>query len=189
MLQGEANFSEKPYQAVHWIAQNLHVPPFFFFPLLRIMPRSCSKLKSKSLNKETLFTASRKLLLGFFLKGHQTVYIFIKDHSQAVQVSNLTARLTSKLICVRARGGSTARTRFCTDAKGIHKAGSSGEGGQPTQALNMILKSKLIMLLALLPSFCLHFMRDGCPSGFSACWSSNGWYFRINRLPGDLLPC
>lgn len=82
---------------------------------------SCSKLKSKSLTKGTLFTASRKLLFGFCLKRHQTVYIFIKDHSWAVQVSNLTARLTSKLICVRARGGSTARTRFCTDAEDVHK--------------------------------------------------------------------
>lgn len=80
MLLGEANFSEEVYQAVDWIAQK-SLGSFFFFSA-KDNAVNLFKIKSKSLNKETLFPASRKLLV--FLKRCWTVYIFIKDYSRAV---------------------------------------------------------------------------------------------------------
>lgn len=104
-------------------------------------------MKSKSLNKETLFTASRKLL--FFWRGAEQ-FIFLLKITAELFRSNLTVRFTSE-------GAASQGQGFARMLKAFMRQGSS-DGGRACTSSKWDLKSKLIMMLVLLPSFCLYFI-------------------------------
>lgn len=190
MLLGEANFNEELLSAC-WLSSSKisGLVGWGFFFLLRIMLQSCSKLKVKLSIKRSCSQHAGSLSGFFWRDPEQFIFLLrIKQLSclglQAERWRNLQQRFPAQSLCVAVLQGQG----FCMDAKIICKAGEQC-GEQSLHKLKCDLKSKLIILLACLPLIRLHFMRDGCPALSSACWSLSSWYFWINRLPGDLLPC
>lgn len=165
MLLGEANFSEKVYQAVDWIAQKS--PGSFFFFLLRIMLWSCSKLKVNLSIKRPCSQQAGSF--WFFWRGSEQFIFLLKTTAELFRSPAWQPGSLLSLSVCTSEGAALQGQGFAE----LLKAFVSQWGERAYANSKWDLNSKLILLLALLPSFCLHFMRDGCPCSF-ACWSSNG---------------
>lgn len=76
MLLGEANFNEELYQPVDWVAQKSPGLLVGFFFSAKDNAAKLFKIKSKTLNKEILFTACRKLVWFFFEEALNSLYFY-----------------------------------------------------------------------------------------------------------------
>lgn len=152
-----------------WLNSSKTSGPFFF--LLRIMLRSCSKLKVNLLIKRPC-SQQEGGFRGFWRGTEQFIFLLKITAELFRSPTWQPGSLLSQSVCM-SEGAAPQGQGFARMLKAFIKQRSSdgGGGGRVYTSSKWDLKSQFIMLLAFRPSFCLHFMRDGCPSCSFACWS------------------
>lgn len=103
---------------------------FFFFPPLRIMLRSCSKLKVNLSIKRPCSQQAGSFFFFlsyffFFLKKHCTLYILIKTTAWLLRYLD---RFTVQWAACVSEGAAQPGPHLCTGAKGAHEAGEQWWG-------------------------------------------------------------